>query len=581
MTTNVVFFDELRQRRRMENPQLAGIPALGRSIPRSRFALHFAWRTSTGMRPELGLGPMAKARSNRPLGEPTSRRFGPYELVRRLGVGGMAEAYEAVRRGPGDFEQRVCLKLVQPFFRDKRDFLELFEREARLAGQLRHKNIVGVIDFGRIEGITYMALELVDGIDLAALMDRQPGGRVSHQQVVLVGHELAQALEHAHDPRREDGRDGVDKTIIHRDISPSNILVSASGEILLTDFGVAKAVAETARQQSAVKGKVPYMSPEQLRAEHLDGRADLFALGVVMFEALAGERPFQGEHDPSTIMKILRGDRPSLVSVAPGTPDEVCTVVESLLEVDRDSRPQSATALIERLDPLLPPSATRRELGAMASEARSRKLASLNDSDPLDLENVSALIGTIGASDQATPRTPFASNHAEKARRPLLWALLVAGAIGLLFTLLLLDRSEAGDPGPRSGSDVAGETAPATASDEEATAERVPEVPGAAALDDEVPDDTERAGKSASVVDPSVVDEVAKRAQAPAGLGVFVFPWGDVWIDGRRYGPAPLKRIQLEPGRYRISAGQGKPSQTRRVVLRGGERKTVQFDLTQ
>lgn len=524
---------------------------------------------------------MAKARSNRPLGEPTSRRFGPYELVRRLGVGGMAEAYEAVRRGPGDFEQRVCLKLVQPFFRDKRDFLELFEREARLAGQLRHRNIVGVIDFGRIEGVTYMALELVDGIDLAALLDRQPGGRVSHEHVVLLGHELAQALEHAHDPRRDSGRDGANRTIIHRDISPSNIMISASGEILLTDFGVAKAVAETARQQSAVKGKVPYMSPEQLRAEPLDGRADLFALGVVMFEALAGERPFQGEHDPSTIMKILRGDRPSLVSVAPGTPDEVCAVIESLLEVDRDARPQSATALIERLDPLLPPSAIRRELGVMSSEARARKLESLNASLPLKLETESVLTGATGSEGPAAPETPFASDQGNKARRPLLWALLALGAIGLLFTLLPFDSDETGDSGPATGSEVAEQIPPVAASDEATTAEHIPGAPAEAELDGELPGNPEPPRATGSVADRSADDEATKTTKAPARLGVFVFPWGDVWIDGKRYGPAPLKRIQLDPGRYRISAGQGKPSHTRRVVLREGERRTVQFDLTQ
>ena len=516
---------------------------------------------------------MAKARSNRPLGEPTYRRFGPYELVRRLGVGGMAEAYEALRRGPGDFEQRVCLKLVQPFFRNKRDFLELFEREARLAGQLRHRNIVGVIDFGRIDGVTYMALELVDGIDLAALLDRQPGGRVSHEQVVLLGHELAQALEHAHDPRRDGGREGGDKTIIHRDISPSNIMVSASGEILLTDFGVAKAVAETGRQQSAVKGKVPYMSPEQLRAEQLDGRADLFALGVVMFEALAGQRPFQGEHDPSTIMKILRGERPTLQSVAPGAPAEICEVIEGLLEVDRDARPQSATVLIERLDRLLPPSSVRRELGAMASEARVRKLASLDTTVPPELDTHSAPDGAIGSPGPATHRTSLPADEGTRARRPLLWALFATAAIGLLFALLPLGRSETADPGSEVANEVAQEKPPAAVRDEGATPER--EVPGAAELGD-----TELTNAAAAAADSSAADEITEPAKTPARLGVFVFPWGDVWIDGKRYGAAPLKRIQLDPGRYRISAGQGKPSQTRRVVLREGERRTVKFDLT-
>ncbi|MBT8467465.1 MAG: serine/threonine protein kinase, partial [Deltaproteobacteria bacterium] len=270
---------------------------------------------------------MATADSQRPPSDPLGQDFGQYKLVRRLGVGGMAETFEAIRTGRGGFSQRVCLKVVLPFFRDRQDFRELFEREARLAAKLRHGNVVGVLDFGEIDGVTYMALELVDGVDLASLLDAQPGKRLAHEHVAFLGHELAAALEHAHDPRREGSvGDQEGNAIVHRDLSPSNVLVSKRGEVLLTDFGVAKAITGTARQQSAVKGKVPYMSPEQLRAERVDGRADLFALGVVLFEALAGQRPFQGEHDPATIMRILKGERALLREVAPSAPVELCQV---------------------------------------------------------------------------------------------------------------------------------------------------------------------------------------------------------------------------------------------------------------
>ena len=132
--------------------------------------------------------------------------------------------------------------------------------------------------------------------------------------------------------------------IVHRDISPSNVLVSRQGEILLTDFGVAKAISDTSRQQSAVKGKVPYMSPEQLRAESLDGRADLFALGVVLFEALAGERPYAGAHDPATIMLTLKGEHPPLPALAPDAPPGLCHVIERLIEPDKEQRPATAAA---------------------------------------------------------------------------------------------------------------------------------------------------------------------------------------------------------------------------------------------
>ncbi len=296
--------------------------------------------------------------------------FGPYRLMRRLGVGGMAEAYEAIRRGRSGFTQRVCLKLVLPFFVEDPDFLQLFEREARLAATLRHSNIVGVIDFGEIDGRSYMALELVDGPDLRILLDQQPGKRLSPELVSLLGLELARALEHAHQPRAASPYEGTEAAahgIVHRDLSPSNVLISMQGEVMLTDFGVAKAMSGASRKQSAVKGKIPYMSPEQLRAEPLDGRADLFALGVVLYEALAGERPYEGPHDPATIMLILEGDRPRLSTLAPEAPKGLCEMIDSLVDPDPDQRPESAEALIELLDDFAPTPRTRRKLARIAA----------------------------------------------------------------------------------------------------------------------------------------------------------------------------------------------------------------------
>ncbi len=259
------------------------------------------------------------------------KEFGPYTLIQRLGVGGMAETFEAVRRGRSGFEQRVCLKLVRPGFRDDVDSIVLFEREARLAAKLHHSHIVAVIDFGEIEDTLYMALELVDGADLQVLLDQRK--RLSPEHVALVGHDLATALAHAHDPSVEgegEGQEGA-KGIIHRDISPSNVMISRHGEVKLTDFGLASFAASGSRQ-SEVRGKFPYMAPERLRADPLDGRSDLFSLGVVLFEALAGRRPYEGGNDPATIMLIMEGDHPALSDLAPGAPPELCRVLENLID---------------------------------------------------------------------------------------------------------------------------------------------------------------------------------------------------------------------------------------------------------
>jgi serine/threonine protein kinase len=513
---------------------------------------------------------MATADTDKPTSGPIGENFGPYQLVRRLGVGGMAETFEAIRIGPSGFSQRVCLKVVLPFFRDRQDFRELFEREARLAAKLRHGNIVGVIDFGQVEGVTYMAVELVDGVDLSSLLDEQPSGRLSHEHVALIGHELAAALEHAHDPRREGSSDAPEgNAIVHRDLSPSNVLVSKRGEVLLTDFGLAKAITGTSRQQSTVKGKVPYMAPEQLRAEKLDGRADLFALGVVLFEALAGHRPFQGEHDPAIIMKILTGQRASVGEVAPSAPPELCEVVESLLSTDRDDRPANARAVLEMLDPFVPPPRMRRELGKMASEVRDLQATR---SSPTPISG-SDLTGTAtphpGEAGTLTPDAETAGQQparrvADKwaSRSGLGWALAAVIGIILAITIWPVAPVETGSPVAEGTS----EEAPVEAAKPAAATTPEPHSPEAAG--DAVP---EAAAAKPTPAVPSV---------RPARLTVAVIPWGDVWINGKRWGQAPLKSVSLKPGRYKITVGQGKPSKSQTIRLREAQRKTVQFDLT-
>jgi len=301
------------------------------------------------------------------LSEESGQRFGSYTVVRRLGAGGMAETFEAVRHGPSGFAQRVCLKLVLPALRNDREFIELFEREARVMARLRHSNIVGVIDFGSIDGRSYIAAELVDGVDLLALQKGQSHGQMGHEQVSLLALDLVKGLAHAHSPARG--------SIIHRDLSPSNVMVSHEGEILLADFGLAKALDVGSRGASNVKGKVGYMSPEQLRDERLDGRTDLFSLGVLLFECLAGRRPFHGIHDPATILLILNGEHPPLREFAPDVPEGLCRIVENLIEADRDARPPSASALLEQLDEFTPSRRARRELGEMVEPLRDEARA--------------------------------------------------------------------------------------------------------------------------------------------------------------------------------------------------------------
>lgn len=329
-----------------------------------------------------------------------------------------------------------------------------------------------------------------------------------------------------------------------------------------------------------MKGKVPYMSPEQLRAEHLDGRADLYALGVVLFEALSGERPFQGEHDPATIMQILSGERPSLQGVAPATPPELCEVVESLLATDRNDRPENASAVLELLDPFVPPPRKRRELGKMASELRDvqitrsseppisgSEVTNFKPEQPGEASGVSRTGGSLASGAkpeaEAAPELADARDGATPtSRRGLAWAIF-----GILATLsaIMLWPVLTSDPPPQEAPvqqvEPVAEPAPASPS-----VEAKPQSAEAPPSPAEVASDTEPAAAPSSV--------------RPARVTVVVFPWGDVWIDGKRRGPAPLKDVAPKPGRYKISAGQERPSKTQTIRVREAQRKTVEFDLT-
>ncbi len=311
-------------------------------------------------------------------------QFGPFTIVRRLGAGGMAETFEATRGGPNDSTERVCLKLALPSLREEKEFVRLFEREAKLAAKLRHSNIVGVLDYGKVDETLYIALELVHGVDLLTLLVAQ--GRLPFEYVALLAVEIAKGLDYAHNLR---ARAGIEESgiglegIIHRDLSPCNIMLSHRGEVLIADFGVAKAMSGSSGYESAptivlpdgrVKGKVPYMSPEQLRNEPLDGRADLFSLGVLLFETMTGSRPFDGGHDPGTIMKILKGEHIPLIELARETPKGFCEIVDCLLEPERGRRPETASELLRRLHEFAPPPEVQRELGETVERLRDDAL---------------------------------------------------------------------------------------------------------------------------------------------------------------------------------------------------------------
>jgi serine/threonine protein kinase len=328
--------------------------------------------------------------SERPAAAPPL--FGGYELERPLGHGGMAETFLATHRGPQGFVRRVCLKRILPTLAADAAFVRAFQEEARLAVRLVHPHIAQVYDFGSDQGTWWMTLEFIGGGDLRELLRRLGAPlEVDFARVLII--DIASALAYAHELEI----DGQPARIVHRDVSPSNVLVDELGNFKLADFGIAKSALSTANTtRGAVKGKAWYMSPEQAAGKPLDGTADLWALGVVLYEALSGRRPFDGATDLATMLQVLEGKRPKLIEVAPHVPQDFCDVIERLLCVETEGRFASALALLDALANIAPPTSTRRRLAARMKELNARASA---PSAPLATQSITSLALEDAAHD--------------------------------------------------------------------------------------------------------------------------------------------------------------------------------------
>ena len=248
--------------------------------------------------------------------------IGKYKLVRLIASGGMAEVYLARQAGAAGFEKLVCLKRILPHLARDRQFVEMFLNEARLAARLDHPNIVSIHDLGEANGNYFIAMEFIDGPSLRAVAKRaqERGERLPIAEVVKIVSMAAGGLHYAHDLA---GPDGKPLGLVHRDISPDNVLVHRNGMAKVVDFGIAKAANSSGMTRTGtLKGKVAYMPPEQLRGDALDRRADVFALGVVLYEMLGGKRPWEGDSEVSLIGRIMTEDPQPLSVLRPEAPPD-------------------------------------------------------------------------------------------------------------------------------------------------------------------------------------------------------------------------------------------------------------------
>ncbi len=230
--------------------------------------------------------------------------FGKYYLLERINVGGMAEVFKAKTYGVEGFERLLAVKRILPNIAEDEEFINMFIDEAKIAVELNHGNIAQIFDLGKVDGSFFIALEYISGRDLRAIFDRCKalGEAMPVPQACFMIMKVCEGLDYAHNKR---DKSGMQMSLVHRDVSPQNVLISYEGEVKLVDFGIAKAAGKASKTQAGIlKGKFGYMSPEQVRGLPLDRRSDIFSLGIVLYELLTGERLFTGESDFSTLEKV-------------------------------------------------------------------------------------------------------------------------------------------------------------------------------------------------------------------------------------------------------------------------------------
>jgi serine/threonine-protein kinase len=329
--------------------------------------------------------------------------FGKYKLLEPLGRGGMAEVYRALSVGAAGFKRPVVIKRILPSLAANRQFVDMFIKEASIAASLDHPNIVQVFDLGEDGSDLFMVLEYVPGLDLGSIVQHfaETGRRLPHQIVAFLAVDVCKALECAHDHRDADGNPAP---VIHRDVSPQNVLISMAGMVKLADFGLAMALTDArVTLPGIIKGKLGYLSPEQaLGARELDVRSDLFSLGVVLYEAIAGRRLFTGESPVDTIRRIRDVKFQSLSRVAPQVPDQLVELIHGLLSKDPEGRPGSAKEVRKVLARYLRHVHPPVDATALASIVRHivrERAASKNEPSSLDKTNDDVVTAAYAVED--------------------------------------------------------------------------------------------------------------------------------------------------------------------------------------
>ncbi|WP_434384390.1 serine/threonine protein kinase [Melittangium boletus] len=539
-------------------------------------------------------------------------KLGRYELVRKLATGGMAEVFLARAEGPMGFQKTVVIKRVLSHLAEDPAFTRMFLAEAKVAALLDHPHLGQTFDFGEADGAFFLAMEYVDGLNLRVLLKRAhaAGRRLPFALCARIIAQVCEGLAHAHgfvDPAT-----GKPMGLVHRDISPDNILVSWSGVVKVVDFGVVKVSGQGAGTEAGLlKGKVAYMPPEQIQGRPLDARADLFALGMVFYELLGGRKPFAAESDAGLLRAIVSQPLPPVTTHRADVPVALQRILERALAKDREARYATCRELHQDLERYL-----RTQGEAVGSFQLAQWMAPLAapiarpSTPPAEtrvapapskpsLTQIAVMPWAVPPPPEPRPpepRPPVRSAarvpRVAPGRQPRAWRLALGGVGGLALTGLgLWGWLHAGGAGPRSDRSMRPHDAPrARALAPSSSPERSALAPEAAP-----PEQAELSPESPGEVQGRVLPGRRPRAAASASVRIESNLRGQVRVNGRVWGWTPRLVWGLPPGavdvevfdpegafstRHTVELGAGRNPPVRVTVAKGSILFYVRPDAT-
>ena len=382
---------------------------------------------------------------------PLPRRYGKYVLLDHIGRGGMAELFRAKLIGAQGFEKLIALKRILPHLAEDESLVTAFIDEARLAAHLQHPNIVQIYDFGQMEGSYYIAMEYLSGKDLNQVTKQAiaRGNPLTLNQSLYIISQVCEGLGYAYDLKDFKGNP---LNIIHRDISPQNIFITYDGQVKLLDFGIAKAANQSSHTQTGtIKGKVAYMSPEQVVGSTIDQRSDLFAVGIILYELATHERLYTGEM-MEIMAKVAQAQRIPIQKRLPNTPDTFHRLVDRLMARDREERYSNPYTVIQDIQAVyraLQAAPSHREMAALMrilfKDDRQVEADQLKTLSHFDINSDAACLTTVYAEanpeqtgdtstweGSAASSSPPPAAHPQSANRKKFATLLTASILASL-----------------------------------------------------------------------------------------------------------------------------------------------------